>query len=85
MLHAEHAHLCKALPTSQILPELYSASIITSYDMDEVDAADTRQDKSRRLLRCLERRDYPIEDLCSVLDKREPLTYLAKNLRAGQL
>ena len=85
MLHAEHAHLCKALPTPEILPDLYSASIITSYEMEEVDAADTRLDKNRRLLRYLERRDYPIKDLCSALDKHEPLKYLAKNLRAGQL
>ena len=85
MLHAEHAHLCKALPTPEILPELYSASIITSYQMDKVDAADTKRDKNRRLLRYLEGRNYPIKDLCSVLDKLEPLRYLAKELRRGQL
>ena len=85
MLHAKHAHLCKALPTPEILPELYSASIITSYEMDKVDAADTKRDKNRRLLRYLEGRNYPIKDLCSVLDKLEPLRYLAKELRRGQL
>ena len=85
MLHAEYAKLCNALPTSEILPELYSARLITLDEMDEVDAADTRRNKNRRLLRFLERRNYPIQDLSGALDKLEPLKYLAKNLRAGQL
>lgn len=85
MLLAEHARLCKTLSPSSILPELYSARVITSDQMDEVDAADTKLDKNRRLLRYLERRRYPIKDLCTVLDKFEPFEYLAEELRAGQL
>ena len=84
MIHSEHARLCDTLSASSILPELYSARIITSEQMDEVDAADTRRGKNRRLLSCLELRRYPIKDLCGVLDKFKPFEYLAKELRAGQ-
>jgi len=86
VLHAEHAHLCSALPTSEILPELYSASAITLRTMDEVDAASTRVRKNGVLLRKLgQYRRYPVSDLCRVLDKFRPLKYLAKDLREGQL
>ena len=85
MLHDQHAHLCNTLSTSSILPELYSARVIDSDEMDRVDAAETRRDKNRRLLRCLEYRRYPIKDLCGVLDKLKVFEYLAKELRAGQL
>jgi len=85
VLHDEHAHLCNTLSTSSILPELYSARVIDSDQMDRVDAAETRRDKNRRLLRYLERRRYPITDLCGVLDKFKPFEYLAKELRKGQL
>ena len=83
-LHDEHAHLCDTLSTSSILPELYSAGVITSDQMDRVEAAETRRDKNRRLLRYLEYRRYPIKDLCGVLDTLKPFEYLAKELRAGQ-
>ena len=85
VIHSEHARLCDTLSPSSILPELYSANVIDSDEMDRVDAAETRRDKNRRLLRCLERRRYPIKDLCDVLDKFKPFEYLAKELRAGQL
>ena len=86
MLHAEHAHLCYALPTSQILPELYSASVITSDQMDEVDAGSTRLRKNGILLRKLaDYRRYPVRDLCSALDKFKPFKHLAKDLKEGQL
>ena len=85
MLHDQHAHLCNTLSMSSILPELYSARVIDSDEMDRVDAAETRRDKNRRLLRYLERRRYPIKDLCGVLDKLKVFEYLAKELRAGQL
>lgn len=85
MLHSEHARLCNTLSPSSVLPELYSAGVITLDEMDRVDAADTRRDKNRRLLRYLAERRYPIKDLCTVLDKFTPFEYLAKELRAGQL
>jgi len=85
VLHDEHARLCNTLSPSSILPELYSARIVNPYQMDRVDAAETRRDKNRRLLRCLEYRRYPIRDLCGVLDKLKVFEYLAKELRAGQL
>ena len=85
MLHDQHAHLCNTLSTSSILPELYSARVIDSDEMDRVDAAETRRDKNRRLLRYLGQRRYPIKDLCGVLDKLKVFEYLAKELRAGQL
>ena len=84
-LHDEHAHLCDTLSTSSILPELYSAGVITSDQMDRVEAAETRRDKNRRLLRYLEYGRHPITDLCGVLDKFKPFEYLANELRAGQL
>jgi len=86
VLHAKHAHLCKALSTSEIVDELYSGDVITSYEMGQLaNATDTERDKNRRLLKFLERRHYPIKDLCRVLDKFEPFKYLANDLRAGQL
>ena len=85
MLHDQHAYLCNTLSTSSILDELYSDRVIDSDEMDRVDAAETRRDKNRRLLRYLQRRRYPIKDLCGVLDKLKVFEYLAKELRAGQL
>lgn len=84
VLQFEYAYLCNTLPTASILPELYSAGVITSHEMDKVDAADTRRDKNRRLLGYLEGRPCPINDLYGVLDKLKPFEYLAKQLRAGQ-
>ena len=68
------------------MDELYSANVITSYQMGKLtNSTDTERDKNRRLLKFLERRHYPIKDLCGVLDKFEPFKYLADDLRAGQL
>ena len=84
MFQDKYADLCDQLSAADIVSELFSAGCITSYMMDEVDAANTKLEKNKRLLRCLEVRRYPVADLCKVLDKFEPFKYLAENLRAGQ-
>ena len=85
MFQDKYADLCDQLSAADIVSELFSARCITSYMVDEVDAANTKLEKNKRLLRFLERRPYPVTDLCKVLEKFEPFKYLAENLRTGQL
>ena len=85
MFQDKYAELCRELPASGIVSDLYSARCITLYMMEEVDSASTRLEKNKRLLRFLQDRQYPVTDICEVLDKFEPFKYLAENLRAGQL
>ena len=85
VLHAKHAYLSRTLRASEIMAYLYSANVITSSDMESVDAAATSQDKNEIILRQLKRCEYPITKLCEALDKCASLRYVAADLRKGQL
>lgn len=85
MFRDKYADLCDQLSASEIVSQLYSARYITMHMMEQVDAASTQLQKNKCLLRYLQRRRYPVTEICEVLDKFEAFKYIAENLRAGQL
>ena len=85
MLQDQHANLCRSLASSEIVAELYSNGVILVDQMEAVQSATTTLEKNRLLLKAMRRRDFPVTDLCRVLEKLVPFKEIAAQLKAGLL